>query len=124
MNDKYKYYVFAISLFFSLPALRTLWVTSQAKNNVRSTLASLHLPKSCTEAIMCILQIINCMAVRKRMENQGKLYYNHDSSIGVAAVGKKLSQNEAMSNSAKIKPIILAVIELSLSEGISKQVSG
>ena len=36
---------------------------------------------------------------------------------------KGTSQDKATSNSAKIKPIALAVIELRLSEGISKRVS-
>ena len=36
---------------------------------------------------------------------------------------KSTSQAEAMSNSEKIKPVALAVIELHLSEGISQSVS-
>ena len=36
---------------------------------------------------------------------------------------KGTSQAEAMSNSEKIKPVVLAVIELCLSEGISWSVS-
>ena len=33
---------------------------------------ALHLPKSCTEAIMCTLQIVTYMIVEKGMENKGE----------------------------------------------------
>ena len=47
-------------------------------------------------------------------ENKGEL---HDASIGAAAVGEK---DEATLNSEEIKPVAIAIIELHLSEGISK----
>jgi len=66
---------------------------------------------------MHVPQIITYAAVEKKMENKGKVCKNHDASIGAAVVGKiGTSWDEATSNSAKIKPIALAVIELCLSE--------
>ena len=58
------------------------------------------------------------------MENKGELWENHVASVGAAAVGEKgMSWDEMTSNSVKIKPIALAVIELRLSEGTSQSVS-
>jgi len=34
-------------------------------------------------------QIVTQVVVEKEMENKGKLWYNHDTSIGAAAVGEK-----------------------------------
>ena len=53
------------------------------------------------------------------MENARKLWYNHDSSIGAAAVGEKA---ETTLNSEETKPIALAIITLHQSEGISQSV--
>ena len=52
------------------------------------------------------------------MENKVKLWWNHDASIGAAAVGKK--EHPRTKYSEEIKPIALVVIELHLSEGISQ----
>ena len=54
--------------FVLLPALGILWVTFQAKNNVKR---ALHLPKSHIEAITCVLQIITR---ERKKENKGKLW--------------------------------------------------
>ena len=61
-----------IQLFHCITTLRfqlTHWVTVQAQNNVKTPpfppLLELHIPKSCTEAIMRILQIIT-YAVREK----------------------------------------------------------
>ena len=66
-------------------------------------------------------QIVTYVAVEKdwsTKENNSKLWWNHDTRTGATVVGKRGCL--AMSNSAKIKPIALVVIELRLSEGISK----
>jgi len=54
-------------------------------------LLALHLPKSHTEAITRVLQIVTYVVREKGMEYKGKLWLNHDVSTGAAAaaVGKK-----------------------------------
>ena len=47
------------------------------------------LTKSRNEAIMCIPQIVIYVIVEKGMEHKGKLWLNHDASVGVAAVVDK-----------------------------------
>ena len=91
---------------------------SKQRITQEAPLLALYLPQSLTKAIMRILQIVTYAAVEKGMENKGKLRQNRDAGIGAAAVGT--SRDEVTLNSAKIKPITLAVIELRLSEGISK----
>jgi len=50
--------------------------------------------------------------------------HSHDASIEVAAVGKNACfRDEATLNSEEIKAVAIAIIELCLSEGISKGVS-
>ena len=52
----------------------------------------MHVPKSCTKALTQALQVITYVAVEKGMEykeNNGEVWYSHNASIGVAAVGKK-----------------------------------
>jgi len=46
------------------------WVTVQAKNSVRNA-AALHLPKSHTEAIMCVQLIVTYVVREKGMEHEG-----------------------------------------------------
>jgi len=46
----------------------------------------LSLPQS-HEAVLPL--IITYVVVEKEMKNKGKLYQNHDASIGAAAVGEK-----------------------------------
>ena len=58
--------------FVSLLALPTCWATFQTKNNGRSALLTLHLPQSCTEAIIRVLQIDIYAAVEKGMEYKGE----------------------------------------------------
>ena len=53
-------------------------------------------------------------------EDTGKSMKN---ALYVLRYAKGTSRAEAMSNSEKIKPVALAVIELRLSEGISQSVS-
>ena len=55
--------------FVSLPALRTLKLSAifQAMHNVRRAPTSTVLAKSCTEAIMCVSQIVTSAAVEKEM---------------------------------------------------------
>ena len=109
--------------FNSLLALWILWTTFQVKNNVKSAPAS-------TALTLVLHQSRNTHTTSHRWrkewrtkENKGKLWLNHDANIGAAAVGKKgTSWDEATSSNAKIKPVALAVIELRLSEGISKWV--
>ena len=52
--------------------LQTNLATFQAKNSVRSAPASLHLPKSRTEVIMRIPQIVTKAVVEKGMEHKGE----------------------------------------------------
>jgi len=60
--------VYCCALLYVLPPLQRLWVTFQAKNNIQSasaTYAVLHLPKSRTEAITFVPQIVT-YAVREK----------------------------------------------------------
>ena len=59
------------------------------------------------------------------MENKGKFQQNHDASIAGSCCSwrKGTSPDEATLNSEEIKPVAIAIIELHLSEGISKGVS-
>ena len=58
--------------FVLLPALRTLWITFQAKNNVGNISASSALPKSHTEAILCLLQTVAYTALEKGIVHKGE----------------------------------------------------
>ena len=49
-----------------------VWLPFQAKNNVEASLLVLHLPKSHTEAITCILQIVTYAVREKGMEYKGE----------------------------------------------------
>jgi len=51
---------------------------------------------------MALPQIVTYAVVEKGMENKGMLCCNHDASIGAA---KNMSWDEAMLNSAEIKPV-------------------
>jgi len=101
--------------FISLPALQTLYVMFQTKK----CLAALHLPKSCIEAITHVLQIITYAAVEKGMEHKGEQMW---TSIGTDAVGEKAHLRAKKRQTVqKSSPYVsLSVIELCLSEGISK----
>jgi len=52
-------------------------------------LLALHFPKSRTEAITHVPQIVTYTVREKGMKYKGGLWYNHDASIGAAAVGEK-----------------------------------
>jgi len=104
-----------------------IWLTFQAKNNVRSAPACTHLPKSHTEAIMRISQIVTYAVREKGLEYKGEQRWalvepwcKHWSCCGW---WKRRSLDEATLNSEEIKPVAIAIIELCLSEGISKGVS-
>ena len=65
--------VLLVSLrFILLSVLRILKEAFQAMDNVRSSLASIALTKSRTEALTCMLQIITCVVMEKGMESQRK----------------------------------------------------
>ena len=66
-----------VSLFFISSYFRTLWVTFQAKNSVRSTPAMMHLPQISAYA---------CEVVEKGKENKGK---SNDVSDGTDVLGDK-----------------------------------
>ena len=75
---------------------------------------ALHLHKSLTETITCTPQIVIYAVVEKGMGNNGKLWLNHDTSIGSAVVGKKAQSDVVQQGN---KPVAIAIIKLYLSEG-------
>jgi len=103
-----------------LLALWKLYVTFQARNNTA-------IPKFHTEAITCVLQIVTYKAAEKGMEYKGEQRASFGrtmmQALELLQLAKGTSQDEAMSNSTKIKPIAFAVSELRLYEGISEWVS-
>ena len=92
-----------------------------------SSLLALHLHKSRPEAIMRIPTIVTYAAVEKEMEYKGEqswaLVEPWCKYWSCCGWWKGTSRDEATSNNAKLKPIALMIIELCLSEGISKGVS-
>ena len=90
-------------------------------------LLALHLLKSPTKAIKCAATANHPLCGKgEGMEHKGEQrkvsvepWCKHWSCCGWQ---ESTSRDEAMSNSAKIKPVALAVIKLSLSENIKKWV--
>ena len=76
---------------------------------------------SCTEAIMCVPQIVTLRSCEEKMGDQRDTkvapWCKHCSSCGW---WKGTSRDEMTLISEEIKSLALAVLELCLSEGISK----
>ena len=84
-------------------------------------LLALHLLKSRTEAIRCVLQIVPYAVVEKGMKCKGEQWLGSVVCDNWSCCGcrKGTSQDKAKLNSGKIKPVAIASIELSFSEGIN-----
>ena len=82
-----------------------------------------HLPKSHTEAIMHIPQIITYPVREKGMEHKGEhrqaLVEPRCKHWNCCSWQKGTSWDEATFNSKEIKPVAIAIIKLRLSKGIS-----
>jgi len=99
-------------------------IWSKQRIRQEAPLLALHLLKSHTEAITRIPQIVTYEVREKRMEYIGEQRwalveprYKHWSCCSWQ---KDTSPEEAALNSQEIKPVAMAIIELCLSEGISK----
>ena len=95
-----------ISMLCFASSYSNIWLTFQPKNNTRRALLALHLPKSHTEAIRRVTQIVTYVAVEKGMEYKGEQrrasWCKHWSCSDWR---KGMSQDEATSNSAKSSPL-------------------
>jgi len=109
-----------VGVLLLLLALWTFGYHSKQRIMYEVPLLALHLPKSHTEAIACILQFITYAAVEKGMENKGKFWKNRDTSTGGAAVDKKAHLGMKRHWTVQIRPVALVVIKLCFFEGISK----
>jgi len=110
--------------FVLLPVLWTLRATIQAKNTVRSASASTALAQVSHQSHNT--RTANChlrgSGERNRAQRRTKVNFGRTmmQALELLQLAKGTSREEAMLNSAKIKPIALAVIKLHLSEDISK----
>jgi len=90
-------------------------------------LLALHLPKSHTEAITSVPQIVTYTVREKGMEYKGEqrlaLVEPWCKQWSCCSWWKGTPPDEAMLNSKEIKPVAIAIIELRLSERISKGVN-
>ena len=109
---------YGISLHFVLLlAPQNFWATFQAKSNARRAPASTALTLLSHQSHKVCTTNRHLRGSGERNGEQRKaLVKPHWSCCGWQ---KGTSRDEAASNSAKIKPIALVVIELRLSEGIS-----
>ena len=113
--------------FVSLPGLRKFSYHSKQRITLQAPLLVLHLSKSHTEAIMHVPQIVTYAVKEKGMEYKGEqrwaLVEPWCKQWSCCGCQKGTSPDEATLNIEEINPVAIAIIELRLSERISKGVS-
>jgi len=119
---------YGVSLHFIwLPGLWTFSYHCKQRITLQTPLLALHLPKSHTGAITCVPQIITNAIWEKGMEYKGEQKVSFGRTMMQAMellrLAKSTSPDKATLNSEEIKPVAIAIIELRLSECISKGVS-
>ena len=104
----------------SLPALRTLEATFQAKNNLKSAPAITALAQVLHRSHNARTTNRHLCGSGERNGAQRRAKVSFDKAMMQVLLAKGTSRDKAMPNSVKMKSIALVVIGLCLSEGISK----